>query len=330
MSLEQDASRTASEPAVEAPARARPLWVRIGLWGLSTRIAATVFVWLSLLLALGGVAYGYTSGDARFYGLVFFILAAAWYWLAIRWVDTHGGWDTFLTIPDAAERLTHFCGSYPVALVEYFQQIADGSYSRNWNAELNLLTLDEALDFTSDLEFYPIVDALRGVVLDDPNTSNHHLCLSHPVCDGCIFYLCHDGDSKVVFPNLAQFLTSCRVAKERGVRLASLHPRGGVVLRDQAGLSALITDLRGGNHDFDGDDVVVSLIASMDLTNLPLLDQLVRDENFYLAEAIGDAIECRPRTELRPLAEMCANHPHPQAAAAGTRAIAAIRASLLS
>jgi hypothetical protein len=74
----------------DVSATRRPLWVRIGLWGLPTRRSAWVFVWLSFAIAIGCVAYGFV--DRRFSVGGLMTLAALWYYLAIRWVDQHGGW----------------------------------------------------------------------------------------------------------------------------------------------------------------------------------------------------------------------------------------------
>lgn len=68
----------------------RPAWVKFGLWGLPNRGAAWACFWLSVALALGGAAYGFV--DRRFFACAVLMLAAWWYWAAIRWVDKHGGW----------------------------------------------------------------------------------------------------------------------------------------------------------------------------------------------------------------------------------------------
>ncbi|HUY89558.1 MAG TPA: hypothetical protein VMV10_12560 [Pirellulales bacterium] len=67
----------------------RPGWVKLGLWGLPNRGSAWACFWLSGALGLGG-AYGFV--DPRFFGFGSLFFAASWYWLAIRWVDEHGGW----------------------------------------------------------------------------------------------------------------------------------------------------------------------------------------------------------------------------------------------
>ena len=56
-----------------------------------------------------------------------------------------------------------------------------------------------------------------------------------------------------------------------------------------------------------------------------LLAGLAKDDDFYLGEAIGNAIAWRPRKDLAPLAELCAAHPHFQAKEAGLRALEAIK-----
>ncbi len=67
-----------------------PFMVRLALAGLSGRASAWVFVWFSLVLAVGSVFLGFWYPLA-FVG-VLFVLSALWYWLAIRWMDRHGDW----------------------------------------------------------------------------------------------------------------------------------------------------------------------------------------------------------------------------------------------
>jgi hypothetical protein len=68
----------------------RPLWVRVGLWGLHTRASAWLCFWLAIAAALGSGLYGFRDG--RFFLGLALVFAAPWYWLSIRWVDRAGGW----------------------------------------------------------------------------------------------------------------------------------------------------------------------------------------------------------------------------------------------
>ena len=76
-------------PNSQGPLR-RPAWVKLGLWGLTTRGAALGFTWFSLALAAacGVIGFWYAPVWA---GLLL-AFAALWYWLSIRWVDKHEGW----------------------------------------------------------------------------------------------------------------------------------------------------------------------------------------------------------------------------------------------
>jgi hypothetical protein len=69
----------------------RPWWVRFGLWGLKTRASAQAFVWGCVALGAGCLAYSVVDPRFAFGGVM--LLAAAWYWLSIRWVDRNGGWS---------------------------------------------------------------------------------------------------------------------------------------------------------------------------------------------------------------------------------------------
>ena len=73
------------------PAVRRPWWVRVGLWKISGRSSAWLYVWLSVALALACIVAG--LWDRRFFAGTLCLLAALWYLLAIRWVDQHGGWS---------------------------------------------------------------------------------------------------------------------------------------------------------------------------------------------------------------------------------------------
>lgn len=79
------------EPQVASVDRSKwPMMVRLGLWGLSTRGAAWACFWLALAIAAGCVAYGFV--EPRAFGGGLMVLAALWYYLAIRWVDQHSRW----------------------------------------------------------------------------------------------------------------------------------------------------------------------------------------------------------------------------------------------
>jgi hypothetical protein len=72
------------------PPKPWPWWVALGLWGLPGRGWAWGCFWLSLLLSAACVAAGFVFWPAFLGGI--WVLAAWWYYAAIRWVDRHGDW----------------------------------------------------------------------------------------------------------------------------------------------------------------------------------------------------------------------------------------------
>jgi hypothetical protein len=228
---------------------------------------------------------------------------------------------------DTSKLLGSLLTHVPDDLLEYFTRIADGSFSDHDDVEVNLLPIAEAVRWTNDFrDFHPLVQTLGGVILDDPNTSNHHVYLSQPVFNGAVLFLDHDGDSRIVFRNLPEFLDAARRSIADEVELRTCHPKGGILIDDQTGLNRLIAELYDENNDGDGTDVVLALISSSNLIADGLYERMANDDDFYIAEAIGDTIAHRPRPTLESLAMVCRNHSHPQASRAGERAMAAIKA----
>lgn len=74
---------------IDRPALRRPLWVRIGLWGIRTRGTARAFCWTCLASSPVGFLIGRAFGVGLFVGL---LASAAWYAAAIRWMDRRRAW----------------------------------------------------------------------------------------------------------------------------------------------------------------------------------------------------------------------------------------------
>jgi hypothetical protein len=215
--------------------------------------------------------------------------------------------------------------SLPTELDPYFARIAVGDYAGRFDVELNLLDRTQAAEWTGLLAYHPIVDALGGIVLDDPETSNHHVYASRSPLQGSVFYLAHDDDSRIVYASLDDFITAADDAKRQQTWLSELHPDRSPVAADQAGLSRWIGQLIG---DPAGHEVAMALVPSLDLSDIALLRRLVSDPDFFLGEAVAVEIEKRPSRALGVIAELCTLHPHPQVVSAGrlaARAIAKLR-----
>jgi hypothetical protein len=224
--------------------------------------------------------------------------------------------------PEPLTELTTNLLSPDLAL--YFAKVGSGDYSEHWDVEVNLLNLAQSERWTQDLSFHPIIQAFDGRVLDDPNTSNHHIYLNRTVLTGCILFLSHDGDTRIVYSTLVDFLGAADAAKQEKHVLSEIHPSSSPILKNQVGLSGLILDLYP-NGDAGNEAAVLALIPSMDLLDKMLLKRLVIDTNFFFGEAVAIEIEKRPTHHLVQIAELCAGHEHMHVRNAGHKALAAIR-----
>lgn len=185
-----------------------------------------------------------------------------------------------------------------------------------------LLAPSEVLEQTAQLGFHPLVQQLGCYVLDDANTSDHHLLATRSPLAGCVVFLSHDGDTRAVFDSATGFLAAVQQAQASGREVSDLHPALSPLAPDQAALAAFIHQLL---DDETCNEVVAALIPSLDLEDHHLLRRMLDDEDFYLGEAVAMAIQKRPSQALLPMAQRAAAHAHPQVAQAGKLAAKWIR-----
>jgi hypothetical protein len=204
----------------------------------------------------------------------------------------------------------------------YFERVGSGQYSGRYPNEVHLLTRGEAQKATALFSGHPTIEAFGGIVLDDPETSDHHVFATKSPIAGQVLYLSHDSDTRIVFESLAGFADAAERALEEGCFLSDLHPDLSPLCQDQPELVNLIETLCKNDR---GEDVAVQLVPSLDLYNSELLERLAVGDNFFLAEAVAIEIRKRPRPDLLHIAKQCCGHPHPQVAKAGAAAVRAIR-----
>lgn len=193
-------------------------------------------------------------------------------------------------------------------IANYFRVLATGGYSGHESLELNFLHEAACKALTEQFSFHPAVSRLDGLILDDSDTSNHHVLLRcHPL-RGQILYLAHDGESRVVFPSLASLLSAAERARRDEVTLSETHPELSPLAGNQIELSNTIRELVADEEI----DVVLMLIPSMDLNDLVLLSQLATHDDFYVVECVAEEIARRPSWHLREVAQLCAAHRHVQ------------------
>jgi hypothetical protein len=178
--------------------------------------------------------------------------------------------------------LTQVFAHVPSDLVEYFDRIADGSFASRFEIALNLLPPPRAVDLTAKFRQFAIIEALKGFVLDDGNTSNHHFYVAGSPLQGTVLFLAHDGDSRIVYPSLNEFVSAARAAKEQDLWFPDIHPAHSPVAPDQTALSQFIRQHLGSEN---GTEIVTAIIPSIDLRDITLLRRLAEDDDFFLGEA---------------------------------------------
>lgn len=200
-------------------------------------------------------------------------------------------------------------------LEAYFRTVDAWSEGRD---ELGLLPRPEAIEQTENFRsFHPLVRTLQGIVLDDPDTSNHHVVVCRSPLEGTVVYLAHDGDSRIVFDGITSFMEAARRASDAGGFLDDEHPQHAWIAGDQAGLKSLIAQLCS---EADNEDIVPVLVPSLDLSDPDYLSILFGGDDVYVAEALCRTIAQRPMPHLMQVAEQGEQHPHPMVRNAATLA----------
>jgi hypothetical protein len=144
-------------------------------------------------------------------------------------------------------------------------------------------------------------------------------------------FLKHDDDSTVIFETLEDYSVAARSAINAERFLEESHWENeydrplSVTARDQDALTRAMEHLLEDEDDEDAVALLLVYIQTLDLSNMELLERLVRHPDMYVVEAVGDAITRLPRSEVRAIATMVSEHEHPQVAAAGKRALSAIK-----
>jgi len=220
-------------------------------------------------------------------------------------------------------------GRAPSDLLAYFEELASDAFIASGAKERgDLLTADAAISLTRLLDgAHPLMSMLGALVLDESHTSNYHVYLANPPLQGCIMYLSHDGDTRVVYDSPQSLLTAIRVgqggvADKTNILMRDPDALCSPIVADQTGLARFIEATI--DHD-DVDMILPVVIGCLELKDTALQRDLATHTDFFVAEALGDAIEKRPTPDLLELADLCAAHPHRQAANAGRRAVQAIR-----
>ncbi|MES2819877.1 MAG: hypothetical protein V4812_12925 [Pseudomonadota bacterium] len=208
-------------------------------------------------------------------------------------------------------------------LAAYFDQPIDPANVDRYDLELSLLTRAQSAELTLAILDDPVIRMLGGIVLDDGNTSNHHLYLTRAPFTGSILFWQHDDSAYIAFPDLPAFLDAVKRAKKDECWLTDMHLRPYPLLADQTGLRQFIHAMLDADTE-ENFKIADTLIPALALTDLDLLARLVNHPYYFFAESVASAISARPELALKALAQHCSGHPNHQVRWAGDSALAAI------
>ncbi len=219
------------------------------------------------------------------------------------------------------EPLTQVINPIPDDLQQYFLRL-EANEDRYCSGRLGLFPPKTSAQQTESYQsFHPLCESLRMIALDDANTSNVHCYVPELPIPGSVFYLCHDGDSRIVFASLREYLDAADLALNSDGWITDYHSTTPLLSPHQPELNNLIKEVR---DQADG-STVAPLIAASDLQDFALMAELAQDSDFYLGEAIAEQIQALRDISLLPLAEICAKHPHIQVNRRGKAAVKMLR-----
>lgn len=220
---------------------------------------------------------------------------------------------------DIVGRLQPYCDDPPGDLVSHF---AATSLPNAPDLFINLLKLDDSLDYTAGIQDTFIGEPLGLVVLDDANNSNPFCYVTRGPARGLILHLKHDDASAFAFSSMSRFLHAIGNAIETRKTIDGLVFDTNFASVGQSELSAYL----GNQCEHDGiAEVICVMITLLHEPPKALVDLLVAHDDFYVRESLAEFIALNPRETLLPTATMLAGDPHAQVARPGERALDAIR-----
>ena len=215
--------------------------------------------------------------------------------------------------------LQAYCEYPPVDLVSHF---AAASLPNSPELFINLLNLDDSLEYTSGIQGTCIGQPLGLIALDDANNSNPFCYVTRGPARGLILHLKHDDDPTFAFSSLTAFLTAIVAAIEERATIHDLVFDTGFPVVDQHELAAYLKSQ--SEHDGVAEEICV-LITLLHELPTTLADSLVAHEDFYVRESLANFIALKPCHKLLQVATILSGDQVTQVARLGQRALSEIR-----
>ena len=218
------------------------------------------------------------------------------------------------------EKMEQFCDAPPDDLVAHFS----GDYFPNdRELAINILRLDEALKYTEGIQEHAVLGRPFGLIaLDDANNSNPFCYITKGPTRGSILYLCHDGESRITFSSLRDFIAAIEVAIAERTWIEELRPDATLSALDSDAVAEYVARLlENGDHT----EEICVLIPLLNTSKLKLMESLAKHHDFFIREGVAHQIAANPNVALLDFCNLLATDKHPQVARPGQQALAAVK-----
>ena len=189
---------------------------------------------------------------------------------------------------------------------------------------INVLDLAASAKATSDMQSMSVGRHLGLVVLDDANDSNPYCYITGGVAAGMVVHFNHDPEPRIEFESLDAYESFLRGLHARNEALGEVEVAA-PPHANQVALAAVLSELARTTGHEDAEFLLCLYLPLLRGEHLQLLERLRVHEDFFVREAVAEAIGSARLTGADAVARALLEDPHPQVRSAAIRALEAFR-----
>ena len=188
---------------------------------------------------------------------------------------------------------------------------------------INILSPSLCEEHTNKMLSIPVVRELGLIVLDDANDSNPYCFISSGVAAGMVVHFCHDPEPCIKYASLALFIEALNEVLSTGDDIDDMESLPIKPIKDQEQLRKAL--LESQYEDPNDRIFFISLyLPLLDTSNIGVLITLSNDDDFFVREAVSNAIEANPHPEHKEILMKLSKDRYPQVANPSKRALSAL------
>lgn len=184
---------------------------------------------------------------------------------------------------------------------------------------INVLDSTTSAKMTSGMQSMSVGKHLGLVVLDDANDSNPYCFITGGVATGMVGHFNHDPEPRIEFESLDAFEKFLRELRARNHELGEVevatpaHP-------NQVALAAVLSELARATEHKDTEFLICLYLPLLRGEHRQVLERLGAHENFFVREAVAEAIGSAQLPDSDAVVRALVEDPHPQVRSAAMRA----------